>query len=177
MNIIGKEVLTKIAGPKRSSLWNAARHNSRRPPRYLGRTKTQLLDVCMKSSVVVCAFISCSHSTRGRFSHLQFLETEQNKSSSNRRGETRSTFRREIQQSLKMATSSLLVQYIIIREDLVRSLAWPLGAVIAQGCHACVAVIHEFYHDEDTVKYLRDIDNMRKVVLKTKKCCPPCPKN
>nr|ADD24398.1 protein C2orf79 homolog [Lepeophtheirus salmonis] len=67
-----------------------------------------------------------------------------------------------------MATSSLLVQYIIIREDLVRSLAWPLGAVIAQGCHACVAVIHEFYHDEDTVKYLRDIDNMRKVVLKIK---------
>ncbi|XP_050536247.1 putative peptidyl-tRNA hydrolase PTRHD1 [Daktulosphaira vitifoliae] len=58
-----------------------------------------------------------------------------------------------------------LVQYVLIRGDLARSLKWPSGAVIAQACHACVAVTHTYYSDPDTQAYLRDLGNMHKVVL------------
>ncbi|KAL7646609.1 UNVERIFIED_CONTAM: hypothetical protein RMT77_001860 [Armadillidium vulgare] len=60
---------------------------------------------------------------------------------------------------------SNLVQYVIVRKDLLTSLSWPVGAIIAQACHATVAVTHMFYNDENMIKYLEDIDNMRKVVL------------
>lgn len=60
---------------------------------------------------------------------------------------------------------SKLVQYVVVRSDLSKSMQWPLGAVIAQSCHACTAVIHNFYNDEYTQKYLADLDNMHKVVL------------
>ena len=58
-----------------------------------------------------------------------------------------------------------IVQYVIVRGDLIKSLEWPLGAVIAQACHACTAVIHLFYEDPHTQEYLSDLDNMHKVVL------------
>lgn len=60
---------------------------------------------------------------------------------------------------------SKLVQYVIVRGDLSKTMQWPLGAVIAQSCHACTAVIHKFYNDEYTQQYLADLDNMHKVVL------------
>jgi peptidyl-tRNA hydrolase len=58
-----------------------------------------------------------------------------------------------------------LVQYVVVRGDLLRSLEWPTGAVIAQACHACSAVIWQFKDDPNTIDYTEDIDNMHKVVL------------
>lgn len=60
---------------------------------------------------------------------------------------------------------SNVVQYVLVRGDLSRVLNWPSGAVIAQACHACVAVIHTHYADPDTQAYLKDLGNMHKVVL------------
>lgn len=58
-----------------------------------------------------------------------------------------------------------IVQYVVVRGDLMRTMGWPLGAVVAQACHACTAVIHLFYNDAHTQAYLADLDNMHKVVL------------
>lgn len=58
-----------------------------------------------------------------------------------------------------------VVQYVVVRGDLARTMGWPLGAVVAQACHACTAVIHLFYNDAHTQAYLADLDNMHKVVL------------
>uniref|UniRef100_UPI00398ECCA1 putative peptidyl-tRNA hydrolase PTRHD1 n=1 Tax=Pristiophorus japonicus TaxID=55135 RepID=UPI00398ECCA1 len=58
-----------------------------------------------------------------------------------------------------------LVQYVVVRGDLQRGLGWPLGALLAQACHACTAAIHLFYPDPDTQTYLRELDTMHKVVL------------
>lgn len=58
-----------------------------------------------------------------------------------------------------------LVQYVVVRRDLLDVLKWPVGAVIAQACHACTAVIHLNYEDDMTKEYLKDLDNMHKVVL------------
>lgn len=62
-----------------------------------------------------------------------------------------------------MATS--IVQYVIVRGDLFRSMNWPVGAIIAQACHACCAVTHLYHDDEHMKTYLADLDNMHKVVL------------
>jgi peptidyl-tRNA hydrolase len=59
-----------------------------------------------------------------------------------------------------------LVQYIAIRGDLVDK--WPLGALIAQACHASCAALHVFRDDIDTQEYLGDIDRMHKVVLRVR---------
>jgi len=64
-----------------------------------------------------------------------------------------------------MASSAPIVQYVVVRGDLIKSLAWPLGALIAQACHASTAVIHKFYQDEHTQSYLEDLDNMHKIIL------------
>ena len=58
-----------------------------------------------------------------------------------------------------------LVQYVIIRKDLLGALNWPTGAVIAQACHACSAVMHMSYSDKQTQTYLKDTDRMHKVIL------------
>ena len=61
--------------------------------------------------------------------------------------------------------SGNLVQYVVVRKDLVKVLKWPTGALIAQACHACTAVMHMFYQDENTQQYLKDLDRMHKVIL------------
>lgn len=58
-----------------------------------------------------------------------------------------------------------LVQYVVVRSDLVHKLSWPLGAVITQACHAATAAIHLHYGDPDTQQYLAELDSMHKVVL------------
>ena len=58
-----------------------------------------------------------------------------------------------------------IVQYVIVRADLIKTLSWPVGALIAQACHATSAVIHNFYSHEDTQAYLSNLDNMHKIVL------------
>lgn len=60
---------------------------------------------------------------------------------------------------------STMLQYVVVRGDLMKTKEWPVGAVIAQACHACTAVIHLFYNDSDTQTYLADLDAMHKVVL------------
>ncbi|KAH1012949.1 putative peptidyl-tRNA hydrolase PTRHD1 [Dendroctonus ponderosae] len=60
---------------------------------------------------------------------------------------------------------SIIVQYVVIRGDLLKELKWPVGALIAQACHAVTAVTHMFYEDEQTKLYLQDLDNMHKIVL------------
>ncbi|KAJ8985341.1 hypothetical protein NQ317_008372 [Molorchus minor] len=62
-------------------------------------------------------------------------------------------------------SGSSIVQYVVVRGDLLKELKWPAGAVIAQACHAVTAVTHLFHDDEVTQKYLKDLDNMHKVVL------------
>jgi len=39
----------------------------------------------------------------------------------------------------------VVVQYLVVRGDLLASLGWPLGAVMAQACHAATAAIHNHY--------------------------------
>ncbi|KAH8290038.1 hypothetical protein KR093_007666 [Drosophila rubida] len=63
---------------------------------------------------------------------------------------------------------SNIVQYIVVRSDLRNTLNWPLGAVIAQCCHATAAVMSLHVEDEETQAYLKDLDNMHKVVLEAK---------
>ncbi|XP_061610048.1 putative peptidyl-tRNA hydrolase PTRHD1 [Phyllopteryx taeniolatus] len=58
-----------------------------------------------------------------------------------------------------------LVQYVVVRADLVHKLSWPLGAVITQACHAATAAVHLHYADRDTQSYLAELDSMHKVVL------------
>ena len=61
--------------------------------------------------------------------------------------------------------ASRVVQYVVVRRDLVESKGWPTGALIAQCCHACIAAVHLFYTDKFTKDYLSDLDSMHKVVL------------
>ncbi|XP_029966097.1 putative peptidyl-tRNA hydrolase PTRHD1 [Salarias fasciatus] len=63
------------------------------------------------------------------------------------------------------ASPGRLVQYVVVRSDLVHKLSWPLGAVITQACHAATAAIHLHYGDADTQRYLEQLDSMHKVVL------------
>ncbi|XP_069089861.1 putative peptidyl-tRNA hydrolase PTRHD1 [Pleurodeles waltl] len=58
-----------------------------------------------------------------------------------------------------------LVQYVVVRGDLQKILAWPLGALVAQACHAATAAIHLNYSHPHTCAYLQELDCMHKVVL------------
>lgn len=67
----------------------------------------------------------------------------------------------------KMASGArALVQYVVLRGDLRREpLCWPLGALVAQACHAALAVTHAHYAHPDTAAYLQQGGHMRTVVL------------
>ncbi|XP_069941321.1 putative peptidyl-tRNA hydrolase PTRHD1 isoform X2 [Cherax quadricarinatus] len=69
-----------------------------------------------------------------------------------------------VQEAMSGATLGL-VQYVVVRTDLMTSLAWSVGAVIAQACHASTAVAHLYHEDQNMQRYLADLDNMHKVVL------------
>jgi hypothetical protein len=58
-----------------------------------------------------------------------------------------------------------LVQYIVLRKDLVDTLKWPLGSVVSQACHAAVAAIWLHQQDSMTAKYCspENLDHMTKV--------------
>jgi peptidyl-tRNA hydrolase len=58
---------------------------------------------------------------------------------------------------------SQIVQYIIVRGDLAK--AWPLGALVAQACHAATAVNYLNQNDPQCIEYFNDLDSMHKVVL------------
>uniref|UniRef100_A0A8U8B0V4 peptidyl-tRNA hydrolase n=1 Tax=Geospiza parvula TaxID=87175 RepID=A0A8U8B0V4_GEOPR len=62
--------------------------------------------------------------------------------------------------------AAVLVQYVVLRGDLARPpLSWPLGAVVAQGCHAALAAVHGYREHPDTGAYLEQGDAMTTVVL------------
>ncbi|XP_026571737.1 putative peptidyl-tRNA hydrolase PTRHD1 [Pseudonaja textilis] len=65
-----------------------------------------------------------------------------------------------------------LVQYVVLRGDLLREpFSWPLGASVAQACHAALAVVHAYYEHPDTVDYLAQDGSMRTVVLEAPDEC------
>lgn len=65
-------------------------------------------------------------------------------------------------------SSIQLVQYVVVRGDLLRLLSWPTGAVIAQACHASTAAIWSHRDDPNTITYTNELDHMHKVVLEVR---------
>ena len=49
------------------------------------------------------------------------------------------------------------VIYVIVRRDLMSTLNWPLGALIAQTCHAVSAVLWTYRDDPNTMDYMNDV--------------------
>lgn len=58
-----------------------------------------------------------------------------------------------------------VVQYVLVRTDL----NWGTGALIAQACHASVASIATTLDARPTKDYLKDLENMHKIILKADK--------
>ncbi|KAI8362193.1 putative peptidyl-tRNA hydrolase PTRHD1-like protein [Mortierella sp. GBAus27b] len=61
-----------------------------------------------------------------------------------------------------------LTMFIVVRKDLIKTLGWTAGSIIAQACHASTAVLHKTRDMTDTREYLADINSMHKVVLEVK---------
>lgn len=63
------------------------------------------------------------------------------------------------------AAEDPVVQYIILRRDLWREQGWPLGSIVAQGCHASLAAAWLARDKPVTQAYLapENIDSMHKV--------------
>lgn len=63
--------------------------------------------------------------------------------------------------------SDPLVQYVALRRDLATELNWPLGALVAQACHAAVAALGSAMEDSEEIarRYLAAGSSMRTVVL------------
>ncbi|SCP05158.1 peptidyl-tRNA hydrolase PTRHD1, putative [Plasmodium ovale] len=60
-----------------------------------------------------------------------------------------------------------IVQYVLVNKEILDK-KWPLGSIIAQACHACIAVIAENFDDQVVKEYVspENINNMHKVILK-----------
>ena len=58
-----------------------------------------------------------------------------------------------------------LLQYVVLRRDLWTELDWPLGSVVAQGCHAATAALWLTRDSPDTQLYCAEanLDHMHKV--------------
>ena len=63
-----------------------------------------------------------------------------------------------------LSREETLVQYVLVRRDLQTSLGWPLGSVIAQGCHAVSALMWEQRENSNVAQYCANIDSMHKVL-------------
>ena len=65
------------------------------------------------------------------------------------------------------AHEQTLVQYIVVRSDLVKQHKWNVGGLIANGSHAAVAVIAERWQDAEVQQYVTAADGkqMHTVVL------------
>uniref|UniRef100_A0A914UQ39 peptidyl-tRNA hydrolase n=1 Tax=Plectus sambesii TaxID=2011161 RepID=A0A914UQ39_9BILA len=64
-----------------------------------------------------------------------------------------------------MSTPNPRIMYLLLRRDLLTELKWPLGALITQAAHAATAVLWENRTDDDVLKYMEELDTMRKVTL------------
>ena len=72
-------------------------------------------------------------------------------------------------------TSEVRLQYVVLRRDMWRGenegfVSWPLGAIVAQGCHAATAALWASRDEVDTKAYCSDdnLDHMHKAVLEVK---------
>ncbi|XP_004696124.1 putative peptidyl-tRNA hydrolase PTRHD1 [Echinops telfairi] len=64
------------------------------------------------------------------------------------------------------AEPQFLVQYLVLRRDLSQApFSWPVGALVAQACHAATAALHIHRDHPHTAAYLGELGRMRKVVL------------
>jgi peptidyl-tRNA hydrolase len=63
-----------------------------------------------------------------------------------------------------------LVQFIVLRRDLLKTMEWPVGAVVSQACHASLAAVWENQDDADVRAYLSPerINDMHKVTKEVK---------
>ena len=50
-----------------------------------------------------------------------------------------------------LADMGTIVQYILVRGDLLLREGWPVGAVLAQACHAATAAIHLYYRNQSAL--------------------------
>ena len=68
-------------------------------------------------------------------------------------------------QNAQTAAPGDLVQYIVLRKDLLTSMQWPLGSVIAQACHASTAALWLNRDNAFTNAYCegQNLDHMHKV--------------
>lgn len=68
-------------------------------------------------------------------------------------------------QHISANNDDVLLQYIILRRDLWAELGWPLGSVVAQGCHAATAALWLSRESPNTQQYcgLENLDHMHKV--------------
>lgn len=66
-----------------------------------------------------------------------------------------------------------LVQYIVLRKDLWTEKQWPLGSVVAQGCHASTAALWLSRESQATKAYCAPdkLDSMHKV--RSSNTCSP----
>lgn len=62
-------------------------------------------------------------------------------------------------------TNTSLLQYVVLRRDLWKEQKWPLGSLVAQGCHASTAALWISRDDAHTMHYCapEHIDYMHKV--------------
>ena len=62
-------------------------------------------------------------------------------------------------------TEDVVLQYIILRRDLWTELGWPLGSVVAQGCHAATSALWLSRDSPVTQQYCSPerLDHMHKV--------------
>lgn len=63
-----------------------------------------------------------------------------------------------------------IFQYVVLRRDLQEKVGWPLGSLVAQGCHASVAAIASNLDDDDVRAYIAPgaLNGMHKAVLEVK---------
>lgn len=54
-------------------------------------------------------------------------------------------------------------QLLFLRSDLDQM---PVGALVAQGCHASIAALEEFKDEESTKEYLKELTGMTTIVYK-----------
>lgn len=60
---------------------------------------------------------------------------------------------------------SKLVQYVIVRHDILKEMQYPMGAFVSHTCHATTACLQLFKDDPQVIEYLADLDNMTKIVI------------
>lgn len=65
-----------------------------------------------------------------------------------------------------MSEEDPIVQYVALRRDLWKEHKWPLGSIVAQGCHAATAALWISRDSDTTQLYCSPdtLDHMRKVL-------------